>query len=78
MNYQIRIRGHLDLSWQDWLAGLQMVHEPSGTTLLSGPLPDQAALFGVLLKISRLGLILLSLEVHEAAESQEHRMQDAE
>jgi hypothetical protein len=78
MNYQIRIRGHLDLSWQDWLAGLQMVHEPSGTTLLSGPLPDQAALFGVLLKISRLGLILLSLEIHEAAESQEHRMQDAE
>ena len=78
MNYQIRIRGHLDHSWKDWLAGLQMVHEPSGTTLLSGPLPDQAALFGVLLKISRLGLILLSLEIHEAAELQEHRMQDAE
>ena len=62
MNYQIRIRGHLDRCWQDWLAGLEIVHEPSGTMLLSGPLPDQAALFGVLLKINRLGLTLLSLE----------------
>jgi hypothetical protein len=78
MNYQIRIREHLDLSWQDWFAGLQILHEPSGTTLLSGPLPDQAALFGVLLKISRLGLILLSLEILEDAESQAHRIQDAE
>jgi hypothetical protein len=41
-------------------------------------LPDQAALFGVLLKISRLGLILLSLEILEDAESQAHRIQDAE
>jgi hypothetical protein len=78
MNYQIRIRGYLDLCWQDWLAGLRIIHEPSGTTLLSGPLPDQAALFGVLLKISRLGLILLSLEILEDAESHTHRMQDAE
>ena len=69
MNYQIRIRGHLDLSWQDWLAGLRIVHEPSGTTLLCGPLPDQAALFGVLLKISRLGLTLLSLEILEDADT---------
>lgn len=68
MNYQIRILGHLDTSWQDWLAGLQIVHEPSGTTLLSGPLRDQAALFGVLFKINRLGLTLLSLEaLHGAA-----------
>jgi len=67
MHYQIRIRGYLDLSWQDWLAGLQMVYEPSGTTLLTGPLPDQAALFGVLLKINRLGLTLLSLEASNGA-----------
>lgn len=71
MNYQIRIRGHLDLWWQDWMAGLQIVHEPSGTTLLSGSLPDQAALFGVLLKINRLGLILLSLEARNEVVSQE-------
>ena len=78
MNYQIRIRGYLDPCWQDWFAGLQIMHEPFGTTLLSGPLPDQAALFGVLLKINRLGLILLSLVTHEAAEAQEKRMRDAD
>ena len=65
MNYRIRIKGHLDLHWQDWLAGLQIVHEPSGTTLLSGFLSDQAALFGILLKLDRLGLILLSLDADE-------------
>ncbi len=77
MNYHIRVKGYLDLYWQDWLAGLQIAHEPDGTTLLTGLLPDQAALFGVLFKISRLGLILLSLEAHEAAETQEYRIRDA-
>ena len=68
MSYQIRIKGHLDPGWQDWLAGLQIVHESSETTMLSGPLPDQAALFGVLLKISRLGLTLLSLQTNEVTD----------
>jgi hypothetical protein len=71
MNYQIRIRGHLDPSWKDWLMALQIVHEPSGTTLLSGPLPNQAALFGVLFKINRLGLTLLSLEAQGGADPHE-------
>lgn len=60
--YQIRVEGHLNLSWQKWFEGLELRHEESGTTLLVGILPDQAALQGVLLMISRLGLTLLSLE----------------
>jgi hypothetical protein len=62
MSYQIRVEGHLDLSWQEWFAGLELRHEEAGTTLLVGILPDQAALQGVLLMISRLSLTLLSLE----------------
>jgi len=62
MSYQIRVEGHLDLSWQDWFEGLELRQEEAGTTLLVGVLPDQAALQGVLLKISHLGLTLLSLE----------------
>lgn len=62
MSYQIRVEGHLDLSWQEWFEGLELRHEDAGTTLLVGILPDQAALHGVLLKISRLGLTLLTLE----------------
>ena len=66
MHYHIRIKGHLDASWQQWFVPLQIGLEPSGTTILFGSLPDQAALYGVLLKLDRLGLTLLSLEADEA------------
>ena len=62
MQYRIRVKGHLDPTWQPWFTGLQVEHEAAGTSVLSGPLPDQAALYGVLLKIDRLGLALLGLE----------------
>ena len=65
MDYRIRIKGHLDPSWQAWFVGLRIEHEASGTTLLSGHLPDQAALYGVLLKIQRMGVPLLALESSE-------------
>ena len=60
MHYSIRVQGHLDLSWQHRFEGLRIVQQDAGTTLLSGSLPDQAALHGVLLQIVRLGLTLLS------------------
>jgi hypothetical protein len=62
MHYRIRVKGHLDFSWQPWFAGLLITREAAGTTVLSGPLPDQAALYGILLQINRLGLTLLTLE----------------
>lgn len=65
LDCRIRVTSHLDPSWQTWLADLQIIHEPEGTTLLVGPLLDQAALYGVLLTIRRLGLRLLSLETNE-------------
>ena len=65
MHYRIRVKGHLASSWQTWFAPLQITNEASGTTVLAGLLPDQAALYGVLLKLDRLGLTLLSLESSE-------------
>jgi hypothetical protein len=65
MHISIRIKGHLDPGWQEWLEGLQIVQEADGTSRLSGTLPDQAALYGVLQKIDRLSLRLLSLERSE-------------
>ena len=62
MHVSIRIKGHLDPSWQQWLEELQIVHEEHGTSLLTGVLKDQAALFGVLKRIDHLSLTLLSLE----------------
>jgi hypothetical protein len=67
MHCRIRIKEHLDPSWQTWLDDLEVVREVEGTSLLIGQLPDQAALYGVLLTIRRLGLSLLSLETSEAS-----------
>jgi hypothetical protein len=71
MHCRIRINWHLDPSWREQLDDLEIVHEAEGTTLLIGQLPDQAALYGVLLTIRRLGLNLLSLETSETSARQE-------
>ena len=66
MHYRLRVQGHLDPGWQDRFGGLCTEQQEAGTTLLEGALPDQAALYGVLLQLIRLGLVLLSLETSEA------------
>jgi hypothetical protein len=60
-NYEIRVRGHLPAGWSDWLGDLSLDHAPDGTTVLTGEVPDQAALYGVLLKLRDLGVELLSI-----------------
>ena len=59
--HEIRIQGHLDKRWTDWLEGLTFTHESDGTTTLTGPLADQAALHGVLNKIRDLALPIVSV-----------------
>jgi hypothetical protein len=59
--YQIQVEGQLGERWSSWFEGLAISHDPSGKTILSGPLQDQAALHGVLMKIRDLGLPLVSL-----------------
>ena len=66
MQYRIRVQGHLSPTFQDRFGGLCIEQQEAGATLLSGTLPDQAALYGVLLQLIRLGLVLLSLETSEA------------
>lgn len=73
MQYHIRVKERLDPSWQQWFAGLEIKSETSGSTAMSGPLPDQAALYGVLLKIARLGLTLLSLEAIDELQNEVDR-----
>jgi len=59
--YEIRVKGHLPQHWSEWLEGLTIIHDPNGETLLAGSLRDQAALFGVVMKVRDLGLTLLSV-----------------
>jgi hypothetical protein len=61
MVYQIRIKGHLDCAWTNWFGGLTITLEEGGETLLTGPVVDQAALFGLLRKVRNLGMPLLSV-----------------
>ena len=61
--YAIRVKGHLDQRWAEWLADLTITHASDGTTLLAGPLADQAALHGVLNKIRDLGLPIISVQL---------------
>ena len=61
MIYQIRIKGHLGLQRADWFDGLTITLEDDGNTLLTGPVVDQAALYGFLKKIRDLGMPLLSV-----------------
>jgi hypothetical protein len=59
--YQIRIKGYLDSQWTDWFGGLTVTLEEDGDTLLTGPVIDQAALYGLLKKVRDLGLPLVSV-----------------
>lgn len=60
--YSFRVQGHLDQERSGWFDGLAITHTAGGETILSGPLADQAALHGVLLKIRDLGLSLLEVK----------------
>ena len=61
MVVEIRIEGHLDGQWTDWFGGLAITLEESGDTLLTGPVPDQASLFGLLRRVRDLGMQLISV-----------------
>ena len=63
MVYQIRIKGHLGRRWTDWFEGLTITLEQDGNTLLTGPVVDQAALYGWLKKVRDLGMPLLSVNL---------------
>jgi hypothetical protein len=59
--FEIRFKGHLDSGWSDWLEGMEVNLLENGETILSGIIIDQAALMGILNKLNRLNLTLLSV-----------------
>ena len=60
-NYEIKVQGHLDTQWAEWLYGLTITHEHDGTTTLYGPLPDQMVLHSVLDRMRDMNLQLISI-----------------
>ena len=63
--YQIRVQGRLGASYADWFNGMTLTFENEGddspVTTLTGAVADQAALHGLLVKISDLNLTLISV-----------------
>lgn len=59
--YQIRLKGHLGQQWAAAFEGLTLTWEENGDMLLTGPVTDQAALYGLLRKVRDLGLPLLEI-----------------
>lgn len=59
--YEIKIKGHLDKRWSEMFAGLNLTHLEGDETLLSGLLPDQGALHGLLERIRDLNIALISV-----------------
>lgn len=60
--YEIRLAGRLHERWAAWFDGLSVLHAEDGTTVISGPIADQAALHGLLQRVRDLGLPLISVE----------------
>jgi hypothetical protein len=59
--YEIRVGGRLDPRWSQRLAGLEVLPQPEGESLLRGPVADQAALYGLLSRLRDLGVVLISV-----------------
>jgi haloalkane dehalogenase len=72
--FEIQIKGHLNPDWADWLEGMRMDCLENGEMILCGALADQAALLGVLNKLNRLNLTILS--VNETGRKDPRRMAD--
>jgi len=59
--YEIRLKGHLEARWATWFGGVILTQESDGTTVIRGPVIDQAALHGLLSKVRDLGLPLIAV-----------------
>lgn len=67
--YKIHIRGEFSTNWSEWLGGMKIETSPDRETVLSGELPDQAALLGVLNMIHALNLTITLVKKESTHES---------
>ena len=58
---EIRVQTCIDADWSEWFDGFEISYTDQGETILTGSVPDQAALYGLIAKLRDLGLPLLSV-----------------
>jgi len=61
LRVEIKVEGHLDESWAEWLDGFAISHTRQGETVLVGKIRDASALYGLIAKLRDLGLQLISV-----------------
>jgi hypothetical protein len=66
--YRIQVKEQLDSHWAAWFDGMTISHTADGTTLLEGPVVDQAALYGLISKVRDLGLTLIAVQPVQASQ----------
>ena len=71
--YQIKVHEWIDADWSDWLDGLVVTHDSENHTLITGPVSDQSALLGLLLRLHNLGLQLVSVNQSEKKSDADER-----
>lgn len=59
---EIRVEGHIDVTWAEWLDDFTLSHNKRGETILTGKVKDQAALYGLIAKLRDLGVKLISIK----------------
>ncbi len=70
---EVKVRGDLGPHWSDWFSGLKLVHLKGNVSVLSGLLPDQPAIFGVLERIRDLNLALISVRCDRPSDARTAR-----
>ena len=72
--YEIRLGGHLAPRWVAWFDGMTLTRADDSTTVLTGPVVDQAALHGLLRKVRDLGLPLLAVTQIDPIQPHVHQL----
>ena len=62
MYVEIRVQGQIDEHWSSWFDDMKIIHLDPDETILTGPIQDQSALYGLIAKLRALGLLLRFLK----------------
>jgi hypothetical protein len=69
---EIHIKGKLGSNWSGWFEEMHVQASSTGNTILVGNLPDKSAVYGIISRLSSLGITLLSVTCQEEAKQEGH------
>ena len=68
LKVEIHFKGQIPAQWSEWFGGLT-ISRSDEETLLSGPVADSSALYGIISRLRDLGLQLTSVNSEEIKEN---------